>query len=511
MTLAASLEWSILQFIGAKAKRSWHARAKTRQHLDNNFTFLEINLRQIHVLLVKIARKTLPLSTFNELQKDLQRLCHHLNNFVNPSLIARNVPNKGDGESPDDTYSNLRELLKLIDNLDVDLVVGPPDRTALFLVPANMVAEVLGVIEACNTTLMTLFHDQHDGYFRPHSSPHAESPLSTTFGDRAGAVLGALLQHYTACEFSHELLLALPEKLDAVGQNTPDPILDILLSDCSRGNQYHEAQCLPYWTPQQQLSNLTSRSDGLGTLYQLYEMPDLCGELRKRQRENTLVLFFEQNTLFSGRERHGVPSPSRFDTTSLQSFDNLIKTGAFRTPTLKDGQTPVKTLNSNQKNVLALKLAHCLAQFFLHTKPVRPVWDSKRIYLVRPPNSAGDYLGPLYMPFTRLGRTVRPSRPLVWIGEPTLLAFSKLLLEIKSGEEIDLSHIPEPIVQWAKLCEHQYLLEREGGGLYAQAIRGALYLGQFIRPEPEEDPVLALQHAMQDQILSHLEAAAHPP
>lgn len=222
------------------AKWSRHARAKARQHIDNDLIFLEINLRRI--LLVKLARKTLPLFTFNKFQKNLGRLYRHLDNFVNPSLITRNVPTEGDGGSPADTYSNLRELLKLVSDLarniwkspNMDLVIAPPDGMALFLVLLHSVAEVLGAIKECNTILRILFQDEGNSYYRPLHSPRAQSPLVTTFGNCVGAVLEALLQRYTTCEFIYELLLALSEKLDIAGRNIPDLILDILLLDCSR-------------------------------------------------------------------------------------------------------------------------------------------------------------------------------------------------------------------------------------------------------------------------------------
>ena len=188
----------------------------------------------------------------------------------------------------------------------------------------------------------------------------------------------------------------------------------------------------------------------------------------------------------------------------------LVKCGAFRPCTREDFQRQAVTIAPHHKNILALKLAHCLSQCFHDTKSAIPTWDSNRIFLSHPPQSADDYLGPLYMSFAHPDRTVQPSQQLLGIGEPVLLAFAKLLLEIKLGEEIDLGDCKEPLSQWATLCEYAYRAELEGGGLYAEAVKGALYLPKE-QPRSGEDPVDALKLAIRERILGNLATAANPP
>jgi hypothetical protein len=114
------------------------------------------------------------------------------------------------------------------------------------------------------------------------------------------------------------------------------------------------------------------------------------------------------------------------------------------------------------------------------------------------------------MSFAHPDRIVQPPRPLLSIGEPVLLAFAKLLLEIKFGEEIDLNECKEPLSQWAKLCTYAYRAELEGGGLYAEAVKGALYLPKE-QPRNGEDPVDALKLAIRERILANLAIVANPP
>ncbi|KAK3363888.1 hypothetical protein B0T25DRAFT_528662 [Lasiosphaeria hispida] len=540
MTLATSLEWSILQSIGASTVAKWsrHRRIrptgfvrKARQNMDNNLIFLEIDLRQL--LLVKLASKTLPLPTFKDLQDGLRRLCLHLEQFVNQSFIKSDTidplanaevitssaqrPLPGDDAVPAASvsvvgdYCNLRVLCKRLrdtagesarsETQDVNLIASRPDQKAVFIVSSRLEAkEMLEITKSCHAILRTLFQNQGSGFIRPAFAP--KFPFATTFGERAITVLEVLLSQYALCESAHEVLLSLSDKLDAVGRSSRRPILEILLSDCLRGNQHHEAQCVPY------------DGESHDEDYQLDEIANLCEELRERHQENTTIFFYRDEKLFKGEDRREVHPISDFDATSFQSLHDLVKAEAFLPPpnTLDDGtRRPDLTIGPKQKNALALKMAHCLNQFLLRTKPIRPNWDSKRILLKHPPGSEENYFSPVYMPFTRLSEGLQTTAQSIYAGEPNLLAFSKLLLEIKMGKEIDLSQYEGPTAKWAQLCVHAHQLDAEGGGLYAEAINCALFLSDRGRPQAGEDPTFALQRAMRDGILSQLAMATNPP
>jgi hypothetical protein len=232
--------------------------------VDNDLKFLEIDLRQL--LLVKLATKRLPQAVFEELQQNLQRLCRHLDNIVNPSYIEVDTCDALSVDPNQNTlrveaYPRLKALCwYLSSNIadktpgfpTLDLVASPKSSpegiTALFLVPPGSSAQgVLEATEACNATLRTLFQDQGNGYVRL-ANPQKSHPAATAFGERAVAVLEALVRHYAACERdSHdEVLLSLSDSLEAANGSSPAPILDLLLPDCSKQDSPHEAQCLPY-------------------------------------------------------------------------------------------------------------------------------------------------------------------------------------------------------------------------------------------------------------------------
>lgn len=252
--------------------------------------------------------------------------------------------------------------------------------------------------------------------------------------------------------------------------------------------------------------------------YEARQVTDLCNELHQRHTSDTLVLFFESNVLFNGRELRGPPSSSVIQTEEaiLQShaFERLVKRGAFRPYTQDNFASAEIAIGPYQKDIVALKLAHCLAQSFLNTKSGNPLWDSKHIYLFQPPGSDEDYIGRLYMTFTDkpCQRKQHPADT-IRIGHQStsvLLAFAKLLLELKFGEEIDLSECSDLVSQWRKLCQYADRAQSEGGGLYAEAIHAALYLPKQ-QPRARESRLDALQRAVREEILGRLEVAAKPP
>lgn len=247
---------------------------------------------------------------------------------------------------------------------------------------------------------------------------------------------------------------------------------------------------------------------GANDHFEIEAIEDLHDALRKRQVENTLCLFFEENSLFNGWERDGLPSISRFDVGDLQSFRDLVRTKAFLPADQRDwNERPKTVISPKQKDILALRLAHSLAQFFLHTKPVRPDWSSSKVFLLENPGNTTQR--DLYVSFSAADQGP-PWYP-IRLGEPALLEFSRLLLEMKTGREIDLSQFEDPIMRWAELCNHTHQGKEQLGPLYTDAIEGALLLHKFGRPREGESPTTALQRTIEERILRHLKNAANPP
>lgn len=262
--LTASLEWSILQGIGASnlRARSRCKRARTGQVTDNDLAFLEADLRRL--LRVKLWTKTLSLARFEELQSRLQRLCSGLDRFANLSLItstgrdstaagANALNNDNDGIG---TYRNLQALLEFLWRrtetnaiLDLDLVHKPNGDVALFWIPPGPDArEAREAADSCNLFLETLFEDVGDDYYLPRlATPLRPAVTSNTaLSKHINMVLEVLFKQYSVCKSVHEVLLPLSGNFEAE-LATSNPILNMVLSACSSpetGYMWHEAQCL---------------------------------------------------------------------------------------------------------------------------------------------------------------------------------------------------------------------------------------------------------------------------
>jgi len=154
---------------------------------------------------------------------------------------------------------------------------------------------------------------------------------------------------------------------------------------------------------------------------------------------------------------------------------------------------------------MALKLAYCLLEFFDSVSGF-PVWDSTKIYFISRPR-AGPESGRMYVTFA--SESQQPFTACPEVGNPILIAFAKLLLEVDRGSEIDLSQYDNNIAKWAQLCVYAQAAERAGSGLLAQAIRGCLYLHLHI--PKESDQKAGIRKCLYEQVVSQLEAAVNPP
>jgi hypothetical protein len=138
----------------------------------------------------------------------------------------------GDGNDPASTYSNLMALnghwieraSKVIaESLDVDLVTGYPDRSALFLaLSAPATKEALQVTRACNDVLRNLFLNRGKGFFQPDPS---QAYARTAFCERAYMVLGVIFGHIndSLCGSAHEVLLSFSDTLDELQYTAASP------------------------------------------------------------------------------------------------------------------------------------------------------------------------------------------------------------------------------------------------------------------------------------------------
>lgn len=278
--LATCLEWSLLHSIGAGAKQSLlrstcspfsskEPEAGSAWHIRNDIAFLEADLRHLLYQYDFLSSHLFHRKRLDELQGNLKRLCHQLDQFVNPSLLPASSTQSGRPassassreqdhdeslhESRNNNYCSLRALIgswyqiRLADashavlNL-VTIATASSCGPAIFLVPERNVRETLGVIDSCNKSLDAL------GRFLGESDqPQPSSAQSTgsLFGDRAKLVLRSLFNHFCTQNEVHDVRLSLPDRFASSG---PGPVLEMLLPGCSSPEnlEWHVAQCLPY-------------------------------------------------------------------------------------------------------------------------------------------------------------------------------------------------------------------------------------------------------------------------
>ena len=211
---------------------------------------------------------------------------------------------------------------------------------------------------------------------------------------------------------------------------------------------------------------------------------------------------------------HAVVPSSNFDQSLLQSFDRLLERGAF----LRTDGTNFRRCNifsRKQKTALALKLAYCLSGF-ANSEAVQPSWDGKKVFIVNR-QATTDLSGSVpYISFTpaKGDQTAQPLLYGIEFAHPVLLSFAKLLLELESGERIDLTECQNhPIQQWGVLSERAWKAEVSGSGLYAEAVKGCLNLHMHYHvrvASDDQDPRIALGQTIEEQIVKQLEEAANP-
>lgn len=257
-------------------------------------------------------------------------------------------------------------------------------------------------------------------------------------------------------------------------------------------------------------AKLTCIRDSLRHDYRAARIENLCETLQERHAATTLLFFLERYGIFSAEHRSGVQPPSTLGGGFLRPLDDLVKSGAFRPPTLSNFRSHGR-YGPKQKDILALKLAHCLAEFFL-SGPATLRWDDKLIFA-----SLGEYSNEpkLYMTFTVSDEEIPEDLThkdlqiqMLALSEPARLSFAKLLVEIYGGRPIDLEHLATVPAQFAELFLRALEIQREGGGLYAEALKATLIFDVVSsKPRPGEDPIQAFRRTVRETIVGQLEKA----
>lgn len=207
-----------------------------------------------------------------------------------------------------------------------------------------------------------------------------------------------------------------------------------------------------------------------------------------------------------------------------KGLDKLLREKLFSQMTVQDFDTEAlnEKVGLKEKAGIALMLARCLSEFVDGDIDLAAhSWIPGNLYFVRYSTESSSRWGDLYVAL----RPARHSRPEAedllsefGPGNPTLLSFARLLLEIEFGEEMNMpiqSEMTENLKSWAKLVHIvQVKKDRGESSQYLEAVEGCLNLCKNL-PRPKDRPKGAdarevLRKAIYERIIKKLEVLANP-
>ncbi|KAJ4024937.1 hypothetical protein NW752_002391 [Fusarium irregulare] len=453
-SLSTSDEWCLLQALKGRLTGRL-GRYDVRQRLESTTGpegIFESRRQLIETELREMLRRTdialsLPQAKFHIFRERLCELCTLLDQLVSRSIkedfqeqsleidegpLFLSV-SSGPLERARDSYPNLVELDRFLANIPqglikfFDLLTGP--HQTIFELPNNIHDEnhVQMVVTECNDILSQSFTSRFSQYPKPYRSSKGEVWEDTQFRDRTATVFALLFQRFS-CRTRHEIMLRLSEDSTALSSQ---PILHLLLSCCRESNFWQQVLSAP-----EEVNFSAER------------IQDICAWLQestsKDERPRVLI---EESGIFSSWAESSVGACPRMS----EPLDELLENGAFESLTSKnfDKILPGKTFSRVDKRILALRLGRCLMDFFdfdLNTK-----W----IHLSKASSSPLRSSIPCLSFFSGIPVSMKPH--IFRMGDPILLFFAKLLLEIHLGDRIEIDIHPKAEqnrTAWVKLVEY---------------------------------------------------------
>lgn len=247
---------------------------------------------------------------------------------------------------------------------------------------------------------------------------------------------------------------------------------------------------------------------------------DICVAIHKTWKRRTkLRLFVDQRGLFDVTDEG--PPISTYDHTE-EALNLLLDKNAFRpiTPGAYLRGIVIERFDHREKTALALALARCLMVFFDRSlERASCNWSAENIFFMRSSRPYGEpprwhiLVGSQSPSFNYPGFFHR-----IVPGNPVLLSFAKLLLEIINGEkiplEIDLQNINKNIGNWARMCSYVEEARQDGNSFYLQAVQGCLYLHMHMQKDDDLQTTnssgAAMREVIYEQIVRNLEKELNP-
>ncbi|RDW78956.1 uncharacterized protein DSM5745_05808 [Aspergillus mulundensis] len=493
------------QLTGKLARFSRNGRSAERPpQLQNDAAFLEADLRYIFTIIPLISH--IPDHQTESLDQRAQDLLSTWTRKTKgPGLEGLHGPAKTDLIALGSLHPQLGSLLILISTTDGQFNLFNGQGLSLFRVPEEKLRSIaLDRVARTKELLERLANDgqpQESLQLKPPPPLDVcqEEPWSSRglHGRHASAWVSTLFQELRQrnCGRLHEIKLKVQDEWD-----TP---LDLFLSCCLDEHGWHQAKCGIY-----QAMADERRDDGICAAIQ-----------RAKTLGRAIYLSIDERGSFdvSDAMPRILSSATRFTAETLGELLDQ-KTLTRITPSDYLTGAAVDKFSSREKAILALNLAKCLMQFFDDDIELAShSWKPESIYFLRSSRAQhGDRS--LYISLRPSTRNSKPSQSVseVGPGNPILLSFAKLLLEIENGEKISMEIYPESranLPNWGGMCDLVDRAERDGGGSYLRAVEGCLYLHMALRKSQHQSTDNigdAIRKTIHEQIVQNLELLVNP-
>ncbi|KAL4807925.1 hypothetical protein BDV18DRAFT_168144 [Aspergillus unguis] len=447
------------------------------QQRQNTAAFLEADLRYILTVIPMVL--DVPGSDLDTINETAHKFLTSLDAVVNDGLFdpvgegRRGISTATNDIADLSLYPRLGHMLTFVDTScsRFNLVTGQ-ERTLFWLPDGQKIDDLTNCIAQMKQLLDRLVMNSGKETSQLNEPPEQSNPQATVHERYASAVVDRIFAEtrHGPCGRRHEIKLKVPDALQTDKWQTP---LDMFLSCCLDENGWHQARC--------------------GHFAAIYLSVDDQGLL---DISDTMPLTLASATGFTAETLQGMLQEGTL--TRITPGDYL--TG-----------TAVKKFSSRAKAILALSLARCLMEFFEDDVELAShTWKPDTIYFLRQQRRDRS----LYIslrPKLQASNIVSPSKA-IGPGNPILLSFAKLLLEIDNGESIDMeihSESSANLPTWGGMCDLVDKVEREGGGSYLQAVEGCLYLHMALRKCQDKSPNTVRQ-TIRDQIVRNLELVVDP-
>ncbi|MCJ1461420.1 hypothetical protein MMC07_000017 [Pseudocyphellaria aurata] len=499
-------------------------RVDRPRRLDNDAAFFENDLR--YILMAKPVNTQLSEERYKDMENMALRLLDVLNEIVNSDLIelreerdplGPKLPEQSNSKTHDrfdNRYRRLNAMLSFLQARSIarfSLATGPE---ALFKLPPDGYGKFAkGHAKKWRAFLDSLSADAEIGQGQQSISLQAMGLPAEALSDdqlknRASVVVRVMFKEFRQLDCADVRMHEIRLRLSGLYSSPPSPTLDMFVSCCQNemSNIWHEAEC----------GSFSATPDETGKQNLCTVIDQAINECKK------LHLLVKKQELFNitGVMPKKPTSSANFTEESLMA---LFQRRLFSQITTEDSRQGLaeNKVGLGEKAEIALMLARCLLDFFDdEIELASHSWVPEQILFITPSTHTVAKRGDVYISLRPRPCKVKRADLLqeFSIGNPVLLSFARLLLEIETGEKIPIEIHPETprnIVVWGHLCKFVKDKKSKGESVqYLEAVEGCLYLCTNLPKSKHRVTGSAasqvLRKAIHEKIIRKLELVANP-